>query len=104
MLVGPPPDPEQHQEAPPTDAEAEAAFEKFFAGSAGTLKKHNTGKERSALRLLAQAEWPKLTAERRLHFVRKVRTAAQPGVAASERTIAAVQPVPPLLWGRAIYR
>ena len=101
MLVGPPPDPEQHQEALPTDAESDAAFEKFFAGRAGTLKKHNPGKERSALRVLAQAEWPKLTAERRLHFVRKVRAAAQPGTAAaSERTIAAGQPVPPALWGR----
>ena len=101
MLVGPPPDPEQHQEAPPTVEETQAAFEKFFAGRSGTLKKYNPGKGRTELRELAQAEWPKLTEERRLHFVRKVRTTAQPGAAAAaERTISAGQPVPPALWGR----
>ena len=99
MLVGPPPDPEQHQEAQPTAEEEKAAFEKFFAGRQGTLKKHNPGRDRAALRLLAHAEWPKLTEGRRLHFVRKVR--GVPGVVgASERTISAGQPVPPALWGR----
>ena len=101
ILFGPPPDPEQHQEAPPSEAESDAAFGKFFDGRVGTLKKHNPGKERSALRELAKAEWPKLTAERQLHFVRKVRAAVQPdAAAASERTISAGQPVPPALWGR----
>lgn len=109
MLVGPPPDPEQHQQAPPTDEESDAAFEKFFAGRVGTLKKHHPNLKRlpgqkwdvDALRALAQVEWPKLTEERRLHFVRKVRAAPVPGTAAAaERTIAAGQPVPPALWGR----
>jgi hypothetical protein len=101
MLVGRPPDPEQHQEAPASQEEEESAFKLFYKGRAGTLKKHNLGKSPEALRELALAEWPKLSADRRLHFLRKVRAAAEPGAAAaSERTIAAGESVPAALWGR----
>jgi len=101
-LVGPAPEPEQHQEAPPSDVETEAAIKEFLNGIRPRLKKNNDGAPPAAIRKLADAEWVTLGLERRLHFVRKVRSkaaAAAGGVAAS-RVLKCGEPVPARLWGR----
>ena len=103
-LVGPAPEPEQHQEAPPSEAETEAATKEFFAGVRPRLKKNNPNADPAALRKLADAEWPALGLERRLHFVRKARSKAAAqgggGGAAASPVLKRGDPVPPRLWGK----
>ena len=107
MLVGLPPDPLQHQEAPPTEAELASAFSLYFNGRRQTLKKKNDKASGDELRALAKAEWLVVAEERRLHFVRKVRekqagpaAGAAAAAAQEERTFHVGDPVPRVLWGR----
>ena len=103
QLVGPPPDPEQQQDGPPTAAEEAAAIASFIASCGrARAQKANPLVKGTELKLLAEAEWPKLPEERRLSYVRKVRAkAANQGAAAAASTkFTKGSPVPPALWGR----
>ena len=90
-LVGPAPEPEQHQEAPPSEVETEAAIKEFLTGIRPRLKKNNKDASTLAIRNLADAEWLTLASERRLHFVRKARSkaaaAAQGGACSSAASL-----------------
>eukprot|EP00966_Prymnesium_polylepis_P162318 3751537-Prymnesium_polylepis.1 len=98
-LVGPPPTPAQHQEAPPTAGETVAALTLYFNGRRQTLKKKNPNAKGDELRALAEKEWPALAAERQLHFVRKAREAAG-GTQAAPAVLTRGSSVPPRLVGR----
>ena len=101
-LVGRAPEPAQHQDAPPTAAEVAAALTLYFNGRRTWLKKHNPeGTEGPALRRQAEAEWPKLSSERQLVFVRRVRAKAlaQANGAVAPRVLKRGAPVPRRLWG-----
>ena len=103
-LVGPPPDPEQHQEASATREEETSACELWFKKSRKqALKRTMPDADAATLRATATAEWPKLSEERRLLWVRKVRAVAASGGAAptaADRLLRCGECVPRVLWGR----
>ena len=105
-LVGPPPDPEVRQEAPPTPAEeAEGCALWFKKGRKAALKKKPAFAAASDAELWAetQREWSVLSLERRMLWVRKVRDDAngRGTAAAPPRVVIKVgELVPAALWGR----
>ena len=104
-LVGPPPDPALHEEAPPTAEEESAACELWYKkGGRTALKKKHTSASADELQQLSRDAWLTFALERRLLWVRKVRLAAGGREAAAPpapRTILRRgEPVPPALVGR----
>ena len=101
-LVGAAPEPAQHQDAPATSTELVAALTLYFNGRRPWLKNHNPeGTEGAVLRKQAEAEWRKLSSERQLVFVRRVRAKAhaQANGRAAPRVLRRGTAVPRRLWG-----
>ena len=109
-LVGPPPEAiDEHDQPPPTEEETAEAQALNFKSRRQTLAKNHPSIPKGQagtpqLRALADAEWPGLSAEKKVHWLKKAReklggtgNAAQP---AAERTLKRGDPVPPLLYGR----
>lgn len=94
----PPPQPPSQ---PPSASEVEAAFKLFYTGAVQTLKKKNVGKSSTEVLALGRAKWASLPATKHQVYVDRVRAKATAADnPASNRIVAAGNPVPRALWGR----